>query len=115
MFLYASVGYLGIAMSRRSMSTVQKLDELIKSVSALQKAHGSSHKEFEGKLRKLETDVATSQELQEDETERPIKRLKMKKPYEFHRKGHKEQYCFNSDVSEHVATATNTSVNFTLR
>ena len=106
-FSCASVGYLGIAMSRRSMSTDQKLDELIKSVSALQKAHDCSHKELEGKLQKLETDVATSQELQEDATERAIKRLKMEKPYEFHRKGHEEQYCFNSDVSEHVATVTN--------
>ena len=56
-------------MSRRSMTADQKLDELIKSVSALQKAHDSSHKELDRKLKKLAADVATSQESQEDVTE----------------------------------------------
>ena len=51
------------------MTADQKLDELIKYVSTLQKAHDSSHKELDGKLKKLEADVAASQESQEDATE----------------------------------------------
>ena len=104
---YVSVGYLYVlfTMSRRSMTADQKLDELIKSVSTLQKAHDSSHKELDGKLRKLEADVAASQESQEDATEQALKRLKRDKPYEFRRKGHEEQYRFNSEVSDHMSAA----------
>ena len=47
------------------MNTDQKLDKLIKSVSELKKSLNSSHKDLEGKLQKLEADVAVSQELQE--------------------------------------------------
>ena len=93
-------------MSRRSLSTDQKLDALIKSVAELKMSHDSSHKELEGKLQKLEEDVAASQELQEDATERTVKRLRRDKPYEFRHKGHKEQYRFNSGIADHVATAT---------
>ena len=87
------------------MTMDQKLDELIKSVSMLQKAHDSSHKELDGKLRKLETDVAASQESQDDATEEALKRLKRDKPYEFRRKGHEEQYRFNSEISDHMSAA----------
>ncbi len=87
------------------MTADQKLDELIKSVSALQKAHDSSHIELDGKLKKLEADVAASQELQEDATEQALKCLKRDKPYEFRRKGHEEQHRFNSEVSDHMSAA----------
>ena len=88
-----------------TMSTEQKLDELIQSVSALQKTHDESHKQLEGKLQKLEADVAASQALQEDVTERTLKHLRRGKLYEFRRKGSEEQYRFNSEVSYHVASA----------
>ena len=55
-------------MSRRSLTTDQKLDALIKLVAELKKSQDSSHKELEEKLQKLEEDVAASQELQEDAT-----------------------------------------------
>ena len=87
------------------MTVDQKLDELIKSVSMLQKAHDSSHKELDGKLKKLEADVVASQESQEDATERASKHLKRDKPYEFCRKGHEEQYRFNSEVLDHMSAA----------
>ena len=74
------------------MTTKQKLDELIQSVPALQKTHDESHKQVEGKLQKLEADVVASQALQEDVTERALKRLRRDKPYKFCRKGHEEQY-----------------------
>ena len=93
-------------MSRRSLTTDQKLDALIKSVTELKKSQDSSHEELEEKLQKLEGDVAASQELQEDATERAVKRLRMDKPYEFRRKGHEEQYRFNSGIMDHVAAAT---------
>ena len=93
-------------MSRQSLSTDQKLDALIKSVAELKKSQDSSHKELEGKLQKLEEDVAASQELQEDATERAVKRLRRDKPYEFRRNGHEEQYSFNSGIADHVAAAT---------
>ena len=70
-------------MSRRSLTTDQKLDALIKSIAELKKSQDSNHKELEEKLQKLEGDVAASQELQEDATERAVKRLRMDKPYEF--------------------------------
>ena len=57
------------------MNTDQKLDKLIKSVSELKKSHDSSHKDLEGKLQKLEADMAVSQELQEDATEIQFKPL----------------------------------------
>ena len=88
-----------------TMSTDQKLDKLIQSVSALQKTHDERNKKVEGKLQKLEADVAASQALQEDVTERALKHLRRSKPYEFRRKGHEEQYRFNSEVSHHVALA----------
>ena len=72
----------------------------------MKKSQDSSHKELEGKLQKLEEDVAASQELQEDATERAVKRLRRDKPYEFRRKGHEEQYRFNSGIADHVAAAT---------
>ena len=90
-------------MSRRSLTTDQKLDALIKSVTELKKSQDSSHKELE---EKLEGDVAASQELQEDATERAVKSLRMDKPYEFRRKGHEEQYRFNSGIMDHLAVAT---------
>ena len=93
-------------MSRRSLSTDQKPDSLIKSVVELKKSQDSSHKELKGKLQKLEEDVAASQELQEDATEREVKRLRRDKPYEFCRKGHEEQYRFNLGIADHVAAAT---------
>ena len=65
------------------MTMDQKLDELIKSVTELKKAHDSSHKELEGKLQKLEADVGASQEMQEDAAERALKRLRRDKPYKF--------------------------------
>ena len=92
-------------MSRRSPTTDQKLDVLIKSVSELKKSQDSSHKELEDKLQKLEDDVAASQELQEDATERAVKRLRRDKPFEFRRKGHEEQHRFNSEIFDHVALA----------
>ena len=93
-------------MSRRFLSTNQKLDALIKSVAGLKKSQDSSHKELEGKLQKLEEDIAALQKLHEDATERAFKRLRRDKPYEFHHKGHEEQYCFNSGIADHVAAAT---------
>ena len=93
-------------MSRRSLTTDQKLDALIKLVAELKKSQDSSHKELEEKLQKLEEDVAASQELQEDATERAVKRLRMDKPYEFRQKGNEEQYCFNFGIANHVAAAT---------
>ena len=83
-------------MSRRSLTTDQKLDELIKCIFELKKSQDSSHKELEGKLQKLEKDVAASQELQEDGTEMAVKCLRRDKPFKFHCKGHQEQYRFNS-------------------
>ena len=87
-----------------TMTTEQKLDKLIQSISALQKTHDESHKQLEGKLQKLEADVVASKALQEDVTERALKCLRRDKPYEFRRKGHEEQYRFNSEVSDHVAS-----------
>ena len=74
---------INFTMSRRSLTTDQKLDALIKSVSELKKSQDSSHKELEDKLQKLEDDVAASQELQEDATERAVKRLRKDKPFKF--------------------------------
>ena len=87
------------------MTADQKLDELIKSVSTLHKAHNTSHKELDGKLNKLEADVAASQESQEEATEQALKCLRRDKPYEFCWKDHEEQYRFNSEVSDHVSAA----------
>ena len=106
---YVCVGYPMKSlrkMSRRSLTTDQKLDALIKLVAELKKSQDSSHKELEEKLQKLEEDVAASQELQEDATERAVKRLRMDKPYEFRQKDNEEQYCFNSGIADHVAAAT---------
>ena len=88
-------------MSRRSLSTDQKLDVLIKPVAVLKKSQDSSHKELEGKLQKLEEDVVALQEL-----ERAVKHLRRDKPYEYRRKSNKEQYRFNSGIAGHVAAAT---------
>ena len=77
---------INFTMSRRSLTTDQKLDVLIKSVSELKKSQDSSHKELEDKLQKLEDNVAASQELQEDATERAVKHLRRDKPFEFRRK-----------------------------
>ena len=99
-------------MSRRSLTTDQKLDALIQSVSDLKKSQDAGHKELEGKLQKLEEDVAASQELQEDATERAVKRLRRDKPFEFRRKGHEEQYRFNSEISDHVVAAANQLTSF---
>ena len=90
---------INFTMSRRSLMTDQKLDALIKSVSELKKSQDSSHKESEDKLQKLE-------ELQEDATERAVKRLRRDKLFEFQRKGHEEQHRFNSEIADHVASAT---------
>ena len=57
------------------MNTDQKLDKLVKTVSELKKLHDFSHNDLEGKLQKLEADVAVSQELQEDATEIEFKPL----------------------------------------
>ena len=93
-------------MSRQSLSTDQKLNALIISVTKLKKSQDSSHKELEGKFQKLKEDVAALQELQENATERAVKCLRRDKPYKFCRKGHEEQYCFNLGIADHVAAAT---------
>ena len=69
--------------------------------------HSAGQKELEGKLLKLEADVAVSQEMQEDTEERVLKRMRRDKPYEFCCKGHEEQYRFNLEVQDHVTAAAN--------
>ena len=44
--------------------------------------------------------------MQEDATERAVKRLRRDKPYKFRRKDHEEQYRFNLGIADHVAAAT---------
>ena len=84
------------------MSTEEKLDNLIKSVATLTEIQRASQRELDDKLKKLEQDVATAQE---DATERAIKRAKRERPYEFRKKGHQEQFLFNTEVADRVEAA----------
>ena len=77
-------------------STEEKLDNLIKSVAALHAAD-SRHQQDDG----LEKDVTTAQE---EVTDKAVKRAKHDSPFEFKRKNHKEQFCFNQDVGECISS-----------
>ena len=106
-----------------SQTTEQKLDALIKAVNALtdnqrkisddqrrisddqrkiSENQIATQHDLDEKFKKLEGDVAASQE---DATERALKRAKRDRPLEFRKKGHEEQYLFNAEISDRIESA----------
>ena len=88
-----------------SLSTDQKLDALLASFDTFKDAQLKSQQTLEEKLRKFEVDLESTKESQEEATERTLKQIKRDRPLQFQRKGHEEQYRFNADVQDHVASA----------
>ena len=62
----------------------------------------TSQKGLDGKLKKLEDDFTATQK---DVTERALKKAQRERPYEFCRKGHKEQFAFNAEVGDRIDPA----------
>ena len=83
-------------------STEEKLDALIESVAALAERQKANQYDLDNKLKTLEKDVAA---VNEDATERALKRAKRDRPIEFKRKGHQEQYVFNEEVEDRLEAA----------
>ena len=91
------------------MSVDDKLDALMKSVSALsdnlrstQRNMEDTRKIMEDRLTKFEQEVPAAQE---DATERAIKKARRNQPLEFRRKGNEEQYVFNAGVGDRMEAA----------
>ena len=57
-------------------------------------------------ISKLKEDLATAKEQQEDATERAVKLARREHNLDFNRKGHKEQFLFNQQVQDNIATAS---------
>ena len=74
---------------------------------ASQRAIVASQRTVDDCLRKSKEDVAKAQEdAMERAIKRAIKRARREQPMEFKKKGHQEQFSFNTDVADHVeATA----------
>ena len=89
-----------------SLSTDQKLDALLASFDTFKDAQLKSQQMLEEKLRKFEVDLESTKESQEEATERTLKQIKRDRPLQFQWKGHEEQYRFNADVQDHVASAS---------
>ena len=84
-------------------STDEKLDALLTSVSELRKEQTTTRRDLESKIASLEEDVKSSHQ---DAAERAVKKAKRERPLEFKRKGHEEQYYFNQDIGDCIASAT---------
>jgi len=87
-------------------STDEKLDALLAAFENFKESQSRSHHSLEEKLRKFEEDLESTKESQEEATERALKRIKRDRPLQFQRKGHEEQYRFNADIQDHVASAS---------
>ena len=85
-------------------TTEGKLDALLKSVTEIQQEQKTARKELEDKITRLEEDVKTSNL---EAAEKAVKKAKRERPLEFKRKGHEEQYRFNQDIGDCIASATN--------
>ena len=89
-----------------ALSTDQKLDTLLAAFENFKDSQQKNHQSLEEKLHKFEADLESTKESQEEATERALKRIKRDRPLQFQRKGHEEQFRFNADIQDHVATAS---------
>ena len=83
-------------------STEKKLDALIESVAALTERQKANQCDLDNKLKTFEKGVIV---VNEDATERALKRAKHDRLIEFKRKGHQEQCVFNEEVEDHLEAA----------
>ena len=81
----------------------KKFNSLLKSVAEIQKAHMESCQDLESRFARIEEDVKSSQL---EATEKAVKKAKREWPLKFKKKGHKEQYYFNQDISNCIIAAT---------
>ena len=111
MFAVLSVGYQVISCQvKMSTSTEQKLDKLKElfstSMLALKQSHEETRISMGTKISKLKEDLATAKEQQEDAIERAVKLARREHNLDFNRKGHDEQFLFNQQVWDNIATAS---------
>ena len=87
------------------LTTNQKLDTLLAAFENFKHLQQKNHQSLEGKLHKFEADLESRKESQEEATEQALKHIKRDCSLQFQQKGHKEQFRFNADIQDHMATA----------
>ena len=80
-----------------------KIDALIASFNNFKSSQLKSNQSLEEEMSKFKTDLKATKESHEEATEQALKCIRMDRPQQFQRKGHKEQYRFNADIQDHVA------------
>ena len=99
-----------ITIEMATPSTDQKLDELKElfssSMAALKHSHKETHKAMGTEMAKLKEDLAAAKDQQEEVTEHAIKLARKECLLEFNEKGHEEQFLFNRQVQDNIATAS---------
>ena len=91
-----------VTLAREHVFNEEKPDTLLTSVNEIQREQKTARKDLEAKIAKLEEDVKSSNQ---DAAERAVKKAKRGRPLEFKRKGHEEQFYFNQDIGDCIASA----------
>ena len=87
-----------------ALLTDQKIDALIASFD-FKSSQLKSNQSLEEEMGKFKADLEATKESHEEATEQALKRIRMDQSLQFQRKGYEEQYHFNEDIQDHVASA----------